>query len=96
MRVLTGEQVTCPLCSAELTMPTTEERFLDDGMVFAIALSVTDPGTAHHHVRDEHPEKWAELCEMQRRVNANPNIGGSPRKVDGTFLRAGEDVGDLP
>ena len=47
-------------------------------------------------VRKAAPEKWAELCDMQRKVNANPFIGGSPRKVDGTFLRAGEDVGDTP
>ena len=86
---------TCPLCGAPVTMPRTQR--IDDlgGDVLASAVVVTDPGTAHAHVRDEHPEKWAELCEMQRRMNESGRYG-MPRKVSGTFLRAGEDVGDLP
>ncbi len=75
-------------------MPTLEDRENDHGI--ALAVVVTDPGTAWHHVRDEHPERWAELCEARRKMNANPFIGGSPRKVNGTFLRTGEDVGELP
>lgn len=94
-RQIVGRTAECPMCGAELTMPTTEERTLYGDARFAIAVVVTDPGTVHRHVRDEHPEKWAELCEAQRKMNANPFIGGSPRKVDGTFLRAGEDVGTI-
>lgn len=90
-----GDQVTCPLCDAPLTMPRSEQQHIDQGAVQAIAVIVTDPGTAHAHIRDVHPERWAELCEMQRQVNANPYIGGMPRRVDGTFLRPGEDVGNL-
>lgn len=82
----------CPLCGDPVTMPRTENR--EDE--FAIYVVVTDPGTWHAHHRDAHPESWAQACEMQRKMNANPYIGGMPRKVNGTFLRAGQDVGDLP
>jgi hypothetical protein len=56
---------------------------------------VTDPGTFHQHARDDHPGIWADLCDARRKMNANPYIGCMPRKVDGTFLRAGEDVSDI-
>jgi hypothetical protein len=73
-------------------MPRTENREFDGGMVFAVV--VTHPGTFHAHVRDAHPEQWARSCEMTRRMNANPYIGILPRKVNGTIMRPGEDVGD--
>lgn len=85
---------TCPFDGTPLTLPTLEERELDGGMVHAVV--VTDPGNVSRHLRDEHPAMWARMCEQQRRMNANPFIGGMPRKVDGTFLRPGEDVGDTP
>ena len=72
-------------------MPTTAKVETD----MTIAVVVTDPGTFHEHLRDVHPEQWAESCEARRKMNANPFFGGMPRKVDGTFLRAGEDVGDI-
>ena len=85
--------VTCPLDGAVLTMPTHEQQEINDGMV--LALVITDPGTMHRHIRDEHPERWAEMCEFQWKWNANPLPGfHMPRKVDGTLLLAGEDVGD--
>lgn len=89
---LNGAVVNCPLCDAEVTMPSHEKREND----FASYVVVTDPGTFHDHLRDAHPDYWAEACERQRKFNANPFIGSMPRKVNGTFLRAGEDVGDLP
>jgi hypothetical protein len=88
-----GERTSCPLCDAPVTLPRSEHHDLDGGMIKALV--VTDNGTFHAHVRDAHPERWAELVEMQRQVNANQFIGGMPRRVDGTFLRAGEDVGNL-
>lgn len=87
---LTGQQVRCPACGEEVTLPTNET--IDDGMVLAVV--VTDPGTFHGHVRGQHREAWERMCEARRQMNANPFIGGMPRKVDGTFLRPGEDVGD--
>jgi hypothetical protein len=84
--------VTCPLDGAVLTLPVNERRELDGGV--ATAMVVTDPGTVHRHLRDEHPVRWAELCDFQRKWNASGLA--MPRKVDGTFLRAGEDVGDTP
>jgi len=81
----TARRVKCPLCGAELEWATTETR--EDGC--ATYVVVTDPGTAWAHTRDEHPERWAELCDARRKMNANPFIGCMPRKVDGTFLRAG-------
>ena len=78
---------------ALLTPPTHERREIDGGMV--LVLVVTDPGTMHRHIRDEHPERWTELCEFQRKWNANPMPGfHMPRKVDGTLLLDGQDVGD--
>jgi hypothetical protein len=89
------ETVTCPLDGQVLTLPVHEQREIDGGI--AIALVVTDPGTVHRHIRDAHPERWAELCEFQRKWNASPVPGFHlPRKVDGTLLRTGEDVGDTP
>jgi hypothetical protein len=90
-----GEQYDCPLCGAPVTMPRSEQRHIDDGAVQAITVTVTDPGTAHAHIRDVHPERWAQLCEQQRQVNANQRIGAWPRRVDGAFLQPGEDVGNL-
>lgn len=87
----TGRRVKCPLCDAELEWATTETR-QDE---FASYVVVTDPGTAWVHIRDEHPERWAEMREARRKMNANPFIGCMPRKVDGTFLLAGEDVCDI-
>jgi len=91
LAALNGAVVKCPKCGTEVTMPSHGER-QDDSAFYVV---VTDPGTFHRHLRDAHPEEWARVCEMQRKVNANPFIGGMPRKVNGTFLRAGEDVGDL-
>lgn len=85
------EVVKCPACGVDVEMPATAE--VETGMTFAVV--VTDPGTFYAHVRDEHPERWEQSCEARRRMNANPFIGGMPRKVDGTFLRPGEDVGDI-
>jgi len=84
------ETVTCPLDGAVLTMPVTERR--EDDM--CTAMVVVDPGTVHRHIRDEHPERWAEMCDFQRKWNA---LGRAmPRRVDGCFLRDGEDVGYTP
>jgi hypothetical protein len=83
--------VDCPLDGTALTLPVTERCDLPDG---GIAMVVTDPGTFHRHMRDTHPERWEEACERQRQMNANPNITFMPRKVDGTFLLDGQDVGD--
>lgn len=88
---MSGEVVQCPRCGADVEMPTTETAETD----MAIALVVTDPGTFSQHFRDEHPEQWASSCEARRKMNANPVMPGMPRKVDGTFLRPGEDVGDI-
>jgi hypothetical protein len=90
------QALNCPLCGTPVTMPQTERVDNLGGDVLVSAVVVTDPGTAHAHVRDSHPDKWAELCEMQCRVNASPFISAMQRKVNGTFLRPGEDVGDLP
>jgi hypothetical protein len=86
-----GKWVRCPSCGAELELPASEVVETD----MASAVIVTDPGTAFSHIRDVHPEYWATACELRRRMNASPYIGGMPRKVDGTFLRSGEDVGDI-
>lgn len=90
-----GTQYDCPRCGTPVTMPTREQRHIDDGATQAIAVVVTDPGTAHAHIRDAHPELWAQLCEQQRQLNASPYMPGMPRRVDGAFLRPGEDVGNL-
>ena len=66
---------------------------LETDMAFAVV--VTDPGTYWQHVRDQHPADFAEVCEMRRRMNANPNVGILDRKVDGTILERGEDVADI-
>jgi len=87
-----SETVTCPLDGAELTMPVTEQR--EDGI--CIAMVVTDPGTVHRHIRDEHPDLWSDLCDARRKLNANPFLGGMPRRVDGCFLQHGQDVGYTP
>lgn len=81
----------CPACGAEVERPVMETREDD----FCTYVVVTDPGTSWAHLRDQHPEVWAQMCEARRKMNANPFIGGMPRKVDGTFLRAGEDVADI-
>jgi hypothetical protein len=77
----------CPVCGAPVEVPETEA--LDSGR----RVTVGDPGTIYTHLRDAHPEKWAELLQLQRAVNAR--IDPVPRKVDGTLLRPGEDVGDI-
>lgn len=88
---LSGAVVNCPKCGTEVTLPSHEER-QDD---FAFYVVVTDPGTFHYHLRDAHPDFWAWSCEHRRWMNQSGRFG-MPRKVSGTFLRAGEDVGDLP
>jgi hypothetical protein len=55
--------------------------------------TVGDPGTMYTHLRDAHPERWTEALQAQRVVNAY--IDPVPRKIDGTLLRPGEDVGDI-
>jgi hypothetical protein len=92
-RVYGGEHTTCPLCGMPVTMAASERRDLDGAVVAAVV--VTDPGTFHAHVRDVHPDRWAHLVELRRKMNGNPFIGGSPRRVDGVLLRPGEDVGNL-
>ena len=72
-------------------MPATETVVTD----MACAVVVTDPGNVHSHIRDRHPEAWAAACEARRKLNANPFIALMPRKVDGTLMRAGEDVSDI-
>lgn len=83
---------TCPACGETVRHPCTETREDD----FASYVVVVDPGNSWHHVRDAHPDIWAQMCEARQKMNANPYIGGMPRKVNGTFLGPGEDVGDLP
>jgi hypothetical protein len=56
-------------------------------------VTVGNPGTMYTHLRDAHPERWAEALQAQRVVNAY--IDPVPRKIDGTLLRPGEDVGDI-
>jgi hypothetical protein len=90
--VADGRTVTCPLDGTPLTLPTTESREDDAGIIVV----VTDPGTVHAHIRDEHPAMWARLREARERMNASPFIGGTPRRVDGTLLLGGRDVGYTP
>lgn len=93
---LNGDMTLCPMCSEPVTLPTVEQEELG-GRFPATAAVITDPGTFNHHLRDAHPEWWAEQCDLQRRFNANPFIRPVvPRKVNGTPLLPGEDVGDLP
>jgi hypothetical protein len=84
-----AETVTCPLDGAVLTLPVTETREND----MCTAVVVTDPGTVHRHIRDEHPERWQEICEARQKMNASPFIFGMPRRADGCFLEDGQDVG---
>ena len=85
-----AKTVTCPLDGTVLTPPTTELREYDT----CTAMVVTDPGMMHRHFRDEHPERWQELCDFQRKRNA---LGRAmPRRVDGCFLEDGQDVGYTP
>lgn len=91
MTTMAARQEKCPACGADVEHATTETRH-DDMASYVV---VTDPGTAWAHLRDQHPDIWAEMCEARRKMNANPFIGGMARKVDGTFLRAGEDVADI-
>lgn len=93
MFALADVAVNCPLCGEEVTLPSHAEMETDDGMVCAVV--VTDKGTAWAHIRDAHPEDFARLVELQRAMNANPNISSMPRKVDGTFLMPGEGVGSI-
>ncbi len=81
----------CPACGADIEHPTLETR-QDDFVSYVV---VTDPGTAWAHLRDQHPDVWAEMCEARRKMNANPYIGILNRKVDGTIMRSGEDVSDI-
>lgn len=87
---MSTETGTCPFDGEVLTMPVLEQRETDD----CIYVVMTDPGTVSRHLKDKHPAMWARMCEAQRQMNASPFIGGMPRKVNGTFLFAGEDVGD--
>lgn len=77
----------CALCDAPIEVSVTER--LDSGRV----VTVGDPGTIYTHLRDAHPERWTEALQAQRVVNAY--IDPVPRKIDGTLLRPGEDVGDI-
>ena len=78
---------TCAADGAALTAPTTEAREMDGLMVVV----TTDPGNAAEHLRTAHPERWRELCDQQRRMNAGGRYG-MPRRMDGSFLPPGEDV----
>jgi hypothetical protein len=77
----------CAFCDAPIEVPVTERP--DSGRV----VTVGDPGTIYAHLRDAHPERWTEALQAQRVVNAY--IDPVPRKIDGTLLRPGEDVGDI-
>lgn len=86
----------CPICGAELEPPVFEDR--DDGMTFAVVM--TDPGTRWAHIVDEHPAEFERVARLRERTNHGPApwgypVYGMPRKVDGTFLRAGENVRDI-
>lgn len=77
----------CPLCEAPIELPVTETT--DWGRTVTIG----DPGTIYSHLREAHPDRWAEALQAQRVVNAY--IDPVPRKIDGTLLLPGEDVGDI-
>lgn len=85
--------VPCALCREPVTLG--EHRIVNDG---TIVMAVVDPpGTFWPHLRDAHPGAFAEAVERRERLNATlaAIIGAMPRKVDGTFLRPGEAVGDV-
>jgi len=90
MLALPGAAVECPLCGESVTLPSSARAEADGGMVTAVV--ITDRGTFLSHLRDKHPERFAELAELRRDVNANPFIGGMPRKAGGSFMFTGEDV----
>lgn len=93
LEVYGGKQHDCPRCGQPLTTARTEHRDIGGDAIMAIV--ITDPGTAWPHIRDAHPDWWAQLVRARRAMNENPFIGGSKRRVDGVFLRPGEDVGNL-
>ena len=86
---MTADSFTCAEDGFVLRAPVTEVRELDG----CLAVVITDPGNAGQHMREAHPELWAEMCDLRRRMNASGRYG-LPRKVDGSFLRPGEDVAD--
>jgi hypothetical protein len=86
-RVNVKKMAKCALCDAPIEVPETETT--DWGR----SVRVGDPGTLYTHLREAHPDRWAEICQAQRAVNAL--IDPVPRKIDGTLLLPGEDVGDL-
>jgi hypothetical protein len=75
----------CPLCGAPIEVPWAIDVERDTHVI--------DPGNLYIHLREAHPERWAEVCQAQRAVNAL--IDPVPRKIDGTLLLPGEDVGDI-
>jgi hypothetical protein len=89
-----GDVVACPVCGQQgLTLPTSE-RYEDE---LVIAMVQTSVGTWFPHVRDEHPEEWAQACASRASLNRvlGERMGALPRNVAGTFLHAGQAVGDL-
>lgn len=88
---MNANTATCRFDGIVLHGPVTETREMD-GLMYAV---VTDPGDYLPHVREHHPEMWQEWCERRRQTNSSGRYG-MPRKVDGTFLMAGEDVDDVP
>jgi hypothetical protein len=85
-----GSPRPCPYCRAQVTNDRFEHVTELPGLA---AVSLTVRGSVWGHVRDVHPDRWAWLLRRQERANS---IGlGMPRKVDGSFLLPGQDVGDL-
>jgi hypothetical protein len=68
-------ETACPACKLPVTLPRTEAVEAGNG---TLAFFVTDPGTFHAHLRDAHPDLWAHMCEMRRRMNTSPRIGRVP------------------
>lgn len=97
MAVLTGVPAKCPLCRAEVTLPVTAELDESATAFSVIAHVVADQGTFFAHIRDEHPEEWVQACVRRRRSNAaiGGSLGAMPRKVGGSLLLPGENVGDI-
>jgi hypothetical protein len=88
-----GGMVLCPLCCEPMTLhklATVEQ----DGQAVVV---VTEAGSMWPHVRDAHPERFELACGHRRRMNAQfaEVMGAAPRKIDGTLLLEGEDVGDV-
>lgn len=83
----------CPICGELVSLG--GHRTIETGA--ALVVVVDPPDTFHPHLRDAHPAEFAEAAERRAKLNATLGqmMGAMPRKVDGTFLRAGEDVGDI-